>query len=157
MDQNEYPGANAAVGGIYPKDKTWGIVIIVLSALGICLGLAAGAGGALLGAGGASAAMAGAGATADGRTAAAGLGAAGGLLAIIGFLIAAVSVAQLIGGVGIMKSARWGFMVTGGFAALSILMNLTRLPTSIIGIAISGVILYYCYSRITGKIGPVPA
>lgn len=153
MDPNEYPRPDAYVGGIYPKDKTWGIVIIVLSALGLCGSLMVGAGGAVLGAAGATGAV---NATADGRAAAAGVGAAGGLLAILGFVLAAFCVAQLVGGIGIMKSARWGFLITGGFAALNILLSLFRLPTSILGILISGVILYYCYSRISGKEGPTP-
>ena len=154
MDQNEYPRPDAIVGGVYPKDKTWGIVIIVLSALGLCGSLLIGAGGAVLGAAGASGALAAR--TADGGAGAATAGAAGGFLAILGFVLAAFCVAQLVGGVGILKSARWGFLVTGGFAALNILFGLIRLPASIIGIAISGIILYYCYTRLTGKQGPVP-
>ncbi len=155
MDQNEYPRPDAVVGGVYPKDKTWGIVIIVLSALGLCGSLMIGAGGAVLGAAGATGALSARGA-ADGGTTAAGVGAAGGFLAILGFVLAAFCLAQLIGGVGILKSARWGFLVTGGFAALNVLLGIFRLPSSIIGMAISGVILYYCYSRLSGKMGPVP-
>lgn len=153
MDQNEHPRANEVVG-VYSYDKVWGIVIIVLTGLGACGSLFLGGLGAAVGTVGAGSLATGANGTADGRAAAAAVGAGGGLLAMIGFIMAAVFVAQLVGGIGILKSLRWGFLVTGGFAALGVLLSLVHL--NIIGIILHGGFLAYCAMRLTGKLGAAP-
>lgn len=156
MDSNEYPRPDYSPG-FYPKDKTWGIVIIVLSSLGICCGLAAAGLGGALGIAGAGVAASGAASGAsDAREAATGLGIGGGVLAMIGFVVMASSAVQIAGGIGIMKSRRWGFLLTGVLSGISILLNLGQLPHGLVGMAINGIIAYYCWSRLSGREGPTP-
>ena len=153
MDQNEYPRPDAnVIGGVYAKDKNWGIAIVVFSILGIlCGGLATLGGGAMTAFGAAGAA------TATGRQSGAGsVAASGGLVMMIGIATALLSIVRLVGGLGVMKGTRMGFLITAGVSALLILFNLGSLPSGIISIVISGIILYYCYSRLSGKEGPTP-
>ena len=152
MDQNEYPRPELGPGA-YPKDKTWGIAIIILSSLGICCGLSvAGLGGVL----GFFGVLAG-GASNDGN-AKLGLGLGGGLLAFVGFAILAVSAIQVAGGFGVMASRRWGFSLTLVLSALSIILHLPGVVhgTGVMGVAINAVIAWYCWSRLSGKDGPTP-
>ncbi|GEM_PF-5303258 len=80
-------------------------------------------------------------------------------VAVVGVLIAAASVLQIVGGAGIMKGRRWGFVLTAVFAAFSILFHLQGVlhGTGLVGIAVHGVIVYYCWARLSGKKGPAPA
>jgi hypothetical protein len=136
----------------HPADKPLGIVIIILSALGACGGLAlAGLGGFMGAAGGAAATQEG---SASGAAAA---GAIGGMTAIIGLVLVAVSVLNIVGGVGVMKSARWGFMLTGILSAISALLNLVNFDVKgILGLAIAAGVAVFCFMRLAGKLGPTP-
>ncbi len=154
MAPNNYPRP-PYVSGPYHQDKTWGIVIIVLSSLCACGGLILGALGGVVGAIGAGAAASGT-HTRDGQATAAMIGAGGGILAIVGFAIAFFQIVQIVGGVGVMKSQRWGFVLTTVFAALSALSSLANLPHGLFGLALNSVILWYCISRLSGKMGPAP-
>ena len=157
MDQNEYPRPDYTSSGPYAKDKSWGIAIIVFSILGICLGGLAVAGGGLMSAvgatGAATAGAAGAG-RASGDSAAVGLG--GGLVMLLGGGLLLLSIVRLVGGIGVLRGQKWGFLISAVVSGLLILMNLASLPSGIISIVISGIILYYCYSRLSGKEGPTP-
>lgn len=143
---------------LYAKDKTWGIVVMALSAFGICCGLGVAGLGGLFGVLGVGAVggNAGPGGANPGEVAAvAGLS---GLVAIVGLLFMLASAVQVAGGYGIMKSRRWGFTLTLVFALISILLNVPQVlhGTGIVGAAINGVIAYYCWTRLTGKDGPAP-
>ena len=150
MDQNEYPRPPYA-GGAYAKDKAWGIAIAILSSLGICCGLGIAGFGGMLG-------IASVGVAASDHSTAAGLGIGGGILAFVGFAILAVSAIQVAGGFGVMGSRRWGFTLTLALSAVSILLHLPGVVhgTGILGVAINGVIAWYCWSRLSGKDGPTP-
>lgn len=152
MDQNEYPRPDYTPSGPYAKDRTWGIVIIVLSSLLMCCGLGMAGLGGLLGVAGAGAAASGSGS----RDAAAGLGVGGGIVALIGFAMMASSALQIAGGIGILNSRRWGFILTGALSVISILLGIARLPQGIVGIVINAIIVYYCWARLSGKEGPTP-
>lgn len=157
MDQNEYPRPQYAAGP-YPKDKSWGIAIIVFSVLGICLGGLATAGGGIMSAAGVTGAAAGAanGAGREANEAATAATVGGGAIMAIGIGLVLLSIVRLVGGIGILKGQKWGFLVTAVVSGLLILLNLASLPSGIISIVISGIILYYCVQRITGKEGPTP-
>ncbi len=150
MRQYPRPGFSA---GHYSKDKGWGIAMIVSSVLGICIGAFTMGLGTLIGGAGAATASSGAGGAADAQIAFAGIG---GMVALVGFAIAACSAVQIAGGVGVMQGRRWGFVLTAVLSAISLLLNVPNLPAGLVGVAVSGVFLYYCYVRLSGKEGPAP-
>ncbi len=123
----------------HPADLPIGIVIIVFSGLAILGSIA------LIGLGGAVG-VAGAGTTAT---------AVGGSVALIGMILLAVSVINIIGAVGIIKGARWGFMITGIMSAISVVLDIFHL--NILGILISGAVAVYCFLRLSGQLGGKPA
>ena len=69
----------------------------------------------------------------------------------------ASSAVQIAGSVGVMKSRRWGFVLTAVLAGISILLNVPQVlyGVGIVGM-INGFIAYYCGSRLSGKEGPTP-
>jgi hypothetical protein len=156
MDNSNYPRADQLPSGPYPPDKTWGIVIVVLSSLGVCAGGCMLAGGGMLGAmgGAAAATTAGAGTTTNAMPSAAVAAGMGGLMMVLGVLTLILSGLQIFAGTQIMKSKRIGFLIAGGCAALNLLVSLGSVPRGLISTAISGVIIYYCVMRVTGKQGP---
>ena len=99
-----------------PVDKILGIVLLVYFIFGACCGGAFLGGGSILaGIGANQARVAG---TADSAIP---LAAAGGLLMLLGILIIGAYFLNLAGAVGVMKSRRWGFILTAiltGFTAL---------------------------------------
>ena len=143
--------------GAYPKDKPWGIAVAVLSATGFCCGLGIAGVASVFGMIGAGtlAGDAGQGRPDPGAAAALGIG---GLVAIIGVVLALSSAVQIAGGFGIMRSRRWGFNVTLAFSILSLVLHLSHVAsgTGLVGLAINGVIVWYCWSRLSGKEGPTP-
>ncbi len=150
MDNNNF----TPPAGPYPPDKTWGIVIVVLSCLGICGGGCILAGGGILGALGGAAAAGGA-ATADhGAVPAAAVAATGGLIMALGVVTLILSILQLYAGTLIMKSRKLGFMIAGGCAGLNLLVSLASFPRGLLGTLVSAVVLYYCVMRLTNKQGP---
>ena len=144
--------------GAYPKDKPWGIAVAVLSASGLCCGLGIAGAGSLFGlvGAGALAGDAGRGHADPGATAA--VVGISGLVVVIGIVLALCSAAQVAGGFGIMGSRRWGFNVTLAFSILSLVLHLSHVAsgTGILGLAINGVIVWYCWSRLSGREGPTP-
>lgn len=152
MENGNYPRQDYVPSGPYPGDKTWGIVIIVLAAIGVCFGAIVTLGGAALGTvGAASAANANAPA---GSSAAAGL--AGGFIAMMGIALIALCALEIVAGVGIMNSKRWAFILVAVVSALNILASLANLKTGILSIVVSGIFLWYSYQRLSGKVGPPP-
>lgn len=158
MDPSHSPRLDYGPVSPYAKDKTWGIVVVALSVLGICCGLGIAGAGSLFGAFGASTVAGDAvrnGADAGAQMAFLGFG---GLLAILGLGLVVCSGLQVAGGFGIMASRRWGFNLTLAFSAISILFHLPGVlhGTGIVGVAVNGVIAWYCWSRLSGKDGPPP-
>ena len=153
---------NASGGSpINPNDKAWGIGIILTSILGVCCGLGlAGLGGAVgaLGAGAITRGATPGSSPSDDLAAGAGFGLVAGIMAFIGIAIFVCSAIQVAGGIGVMKSQRWGFTLTLVLSAISILLNLGHAlqGTGVIGILISGAIAYYCWARLAGKMGAPP-
>lgn len=146
-------------GGPYQHDKVIGILVMVFN---ICCGVTGGLAlmglGAALGMAGAGAATAGGAEGAEGAAVAA---AGGGMAAIIGGVIVALSLAGAAIGYGIMQSLRWGFsigmIVFGLNAALNLFSVVTGNFTALVGLAISGLLTYYCWGRLNGKIGSPPS
>jgi len=118
------------------------------------MGLLLAGGGAILGMAGAS------GAAAGGTGDAAAVAGAGGIVAVIGVIILILSIAAAACGFGIMNSKRWGFSVGMFLFAANTLLNIASVfmgsVQSIIGAAISGLLTYYCWARLNGKIGTPP-
>ena len=143
---------------LYPKDKPWGITVAALSATGLCCGLGIAGAGSLFGvvSAGALAGEAGRGRPDAGATAA--VVGISGFVVVIGIVLALCSAAQIAGGFGMMGSRRWGFNVTLAFSILSLVLHLSHVAsgTGLLGIAINGVIVWYCWSRLSGKEGPTP-
>lgn len=152
MDPHPYPPPAASV---YAKDQTWGIVVMVLSSLGLCLGAFTLLLGGAIGLFGVAATTGHAGH--EDRGMALAFGGAGAIVAVVGVLIALSSILQVAGGVGIMRSRRWGFVLTGALAIVSFLLGLASLPHGVVHLAINAVIGWYCWARLSGKEGPVPA
>ncbi|RYG26836.1 hypothetical protein EON82_01735 [bacterium] len=153
MNPNGYPRPNYTPSGAYDKDRGWGMAVIACAILGVFCGLLMGLGGAALGVFGAAAA------TSGGREATEGgaiLGLGGGLIALVGFAIMACSAVQVAGGVGIMQSKKWGFVMTAVLSIISLILNVPALPAGIPGVLISAVFLWYCWTRLSGKDGPTP-
>jgi hypothetical protein len=123
----------------HPADLPIGIIIIVFSGLAVLGSLA------LIGLGGATT-------VAGGGTA---VSAVGGGVAIIGMILLAVSVINIIGAVGILKGARWGFMITGIMSAISVILDIVHLQ--IVGLIIAGACAAYCFMRLTGQLGGKPS
>ncbi len=155
MDSNPYASPDFAPG-FYPKDKTWGLIVMVLSSLGLCLGSVTLLIGGAIGVFGSAAVTRGGSSDSDSQNAALATGGIGALIAVIGIAIALSSLIQVAGGFGIMRSRRWGFVLTGVLAGISLLLGLASLPHGIIHIAINAVIGWYCWSRLSGKDGPAP-
>ncbi|MGV3617214.1 MAG: hypothetical protein ACO1SV_17950 [Fimbriimonas sp.] len=139
-----------------PIDKIVGIILAVLSGCGVLCG-----GGILLGMGVAFGSLAGSyggamkGADAPPPAVGAGALALGGLFAFAFFVIFSCYVLNIVGAIGVMKSRRWGFMLTAiltgisSFAALSgATLYLDILPTLAVCI--------YCVLRLTGNLGTAP-
>jgi len=128
----------------FPADKGVGITIIVLSSCGL---LAAGI--IILGGG----AMASMGGSLNGRNAqelsTGGLG-----VAAVGGILLVTTLISMAAGIGVMKSAKWGFILGAVIYGLSLLGNLVRV--NIIGLVIAGSLFTYCVLRLTGKQGPKP-
>lgn len=157
---SNYHRPDMPVGGPHPADKGIGIAVMVYN---LCCGVGSGlimvTGGALLGAlgAGAAASSGGSGATPD----AAAVGALGGAVALIGVVFIVVSVAGIASGFGIMNSKRWGFTLCLVLSVISTIIGLISLfggsVQSIISVAVSGLLAYYCWARLGGKIGSPPA
>lgn len=145
-------------GDPHPADKPIGIVIMVLSVC--CLG-----GGIALAAGiGAMGAMAG-GAAAQGGQGSQDAAVAAGMMglgaAVLGVVTAVFGALGIATGYGIMKSAKWGFILGSVVYGLNTLLNVLSIASqgaqSIIGLAISGALFAFCFMRLTGKLGAPPA
>jgi hypothetical protein len=126
-------------------DKIVGIVLIAYSMCGVlCGGLIAG-GGSLLAAVGVSQA----------RTAseAAPLGIMGGLVAIFGFILLAAYVLNIAGAIGVMKSQRWGFVLTAILTGITALCSLSG-STGFTNTLPDAAACIYCILRLNGTWGP---
>jgi hypothetical protein len=135
----------------FSGDLIVGIILIVLNAIGVCLGgIAAAAGGVL--AGGAK----GLGEIKDpntGRVISTGdAQAAGGLVLVAGIIILILSIVAIVGSVGIIKSARWGLMLTFVLGILGMILSVVSF--NIIGIVIGLFEAVYCGLRLFGNVGP---
>lgn len=156
MDPSGYPRLDNTPSGPYPKDSGMGIAVIVCAILGVFCGLAVGLGGTLFGLFGAAAAST-SGRESEGMAAFFGLG--GSLIAIFGFGIMACSAVQVAGGVGIMRSRRWGFVLTAVLSVVSLLLSLPAIPSGgvgVLGVIQSAVFLWYSWMRLSGREGPTP-
>jgi hypothetical protein len=130
-------------------DKIVGIVLAAYSMCGVlCGGLIVG-GGSLLAAVGVSQAR-----TASAETSApAAIG--GGVLIAVGAVILAAYVLNIAGAIGVMKSQRWGFILTAiltGITALCSLSGSTGFTNTLPDVAAC----IYCILRLNGTWGPKP-
>ncbi len=126
----------------HPADMPIAIIIIIFGGLGALLMLFTG----LLG-GAVSAAGAGAGSGV--------VAGAGGLIMLYSILGLVCSVGSIIGAVGMLKAARWGFMVVGAFGLIGAIIGL--LHFNIISVVVGVAQAIYCGMRITGQLGGKPS
>jgi hypothetical protein len=75
--------------------------------------------------------------------------------ALLGGLVIVMGAVNFIVGLGIMKSAKWGFLFGSIWNGLGTVLNLVSI--NILGLLISGGLLAYCVLRLTGQVGPKPA
>jgi hypothetical protein len=136
-------------GTKYQPDLIVGILIIAFSACGACAGLGLAGLGGVLGAVGVTQITRGAGPNAE-ATAIAG---ASGLVAVIGMAIAILSLANIAGGVGVLKSKRWGFMLTAVLSGIGFLLSLSG-SDGFLGSIPNLAAAIYCGLRHAGKLGP---
>lgn len=136
----------------FVADKVIGILIMVLSVCGVIGGVMVMAGMGMLAAATSQAAQQG-GQDAAGAAAAAGMFGMTG--AILGFAIIAMCVVSIAVGFGIMKSAKWGFVLGSIWNGIGTVLNLVSF--NVLGLLISGAILTYCILRMSGNVGPKPA
>jgi hypothetical protein len=135
-----YPRPDAP--GEFLADKVIGIILIVLSVLGVLCGIFIAAGASFLGVGALSAGKE----EAIAGSALAGLGAAMGFITIIW---SAVGIAI---GYGIMKGLRWGFLVGAILSGISVVFALVGF--NVLGFLINGALCAYCVLRLMGRVGP---
>lgn len=129
------------MGTTHPADMPIAIIIIIFGGLGALLMLFTG----LLG-GAVSAAGAGSGSGV--------VAGAGGLIMLYSIIGLVCSVGSIIGAVGMLKAARWGFMIVGAFGLIGAIIGLLHFnPISLIVGAAQAV---YCGMRITGQLGGKP-
>lgn len=131
------------VPGEFLADKVIGIILMILSALGVVGGICTAAGMSMIGLG---AAVSG-----GGEEAVAG-GALAGLGAVLGLIVIAWSAVGIVTGYGIMKSLRWGFLVGAILSAISVVFALVGF--NILGFLINGALFVYCLLRLMGRLGP---
>jgi hypothetical protein len=135
-----YPRPDAP--GEFLADKVIGIILIVLSVLGVLGGICIAAGMSLAGLGAMGA---------GGEEAIAG-GALAGLGAAVGFMVIIWSAVGIVIGYGIMKGLRWGFLVGAILSAISVVFSLVGF--NILGLLINGALCAYCILRLMGRVGP---
>ncbi len=132
-----------------PVDKIVGIILAVLSLCGVLCGGLIAAGSGMLGAFGISQArQAGAQDTAP-------IAFISGAGLLVGLSIATLYLLNVAGAIGVMKSARWGFILTAimsGLAALASLGGQTLWLDSLPNLAAC----VYCILRLNGTLGPKP-
>lgn len=141
---SQNPYANAAMANPYgqmanhPADLPIGILIIVVYGLAALAGLLGFLGGAAVGAG-ASASV-------------------GGFVMIVSIVLLLVSVLMIAGGAGIIKGARWGFMVCGVMATIGVVLGLFSFAgaMSVVRLLIGVALAIYCFMRLSGQLGPRP-
>lgn len=142
----------------FTMDLVMGIILIILASLGACLGgLAIVGGGFLAGAGSATKGLTDAqGNTITGTTAQA----AGGMVMVFGIILLIICVAEIVGGVWIIKSLKKGFMLILIMGAIGLLVNIISGASSghfdIVGMILGLVFPGYSAARLFGKFGPDP-
>lgn len=134
-------------------DLAVGIIIIVLNAIAACIGGLAIAGGGFLASQSDKLNIR------DPNTGQAISGAAaqtaGGVAIIFGIIMLLLSAVAIVGAVGVIKSARWGLMLTFVLGILGILFSVV--PFNPIGLVICLFEAVYCGLRLFGNVGPRPA
>lgn len=128
-------------------DKTVGIIIMVLSALGLCCGIAGAVGVGALSALGASAAAA-----SGSRSDAAALGAVGAMAGVTLVFSIILSAASAYVGYLIMNSKPTGFKIGFILGIIGAVYNLLNFPVGLLGVIFNGALAYYCWGRQNGKI-----
>lgn len=134
-----YPRPDAP--GEFLADKVIGIILIVLSVLGVLCGIFIAAGASFLGVGALSAGK---------EEAIAGSALAG--LAAMGFITIIWSAVGIAIGYGIMKGLRWGFLV--GMIRWGISVFFAVLGFNVLGFLIDSALCAYCFLRLMGRLGP---
>jgi hypothetical protein len=137
----------------FVADKILGIFIIIGA---VCCGLVGLAAAGIIGlAGGfAGQAMTEGGATAQEAAAATALFGLGGVAVAV--IVMVISATNLAVGIGILKSARWGFLLGAIVNGIWFLMQLPSLGENIFSAMFSLGVVVYCVLRITGNLGPRP-
>lgn len=127
--------------GTHPADLPIGIIIIILYGLIAIISLLGFLGGAAVGGSGTV-----------------GAGVAGGSLMILSLILLIVSGLMVTGGAGIIKGARWGFMICGIMAVLSIIVGFFGFngTIAVVRLLIAAALATYCFLRLGGQIGPRP-
>jgi hypothetical protein len=130
-----------------------GIILIVLNAIGACIGgLAVMAGGFIAGAGSSLQGMKDAsGKEVSQQT----LQTAGGIALIFGIVWLIACALSIIGAVGILKGLRWGFMLVFVMGIIGVLGSFVPFNPISLVFGLAGAI--YCGLRLFGNVGPKPA
>ncbi|MCH8275881.1 MAG: hypothetical protein IH851_13960 [Armatimonadetes bacterium] len=147
--QSPYPRPQPQ-GVPFAADKVIGIIIMVLAACGVILGIMLTAGGGLFSEAFEQAAAQ-EGATAE-EAAVAGMMGIG--VALAGVLIIVMSGVSIAIGWGVMKSARWAFILGAVWYGIGALLNLVTLNPVVV---IPAALVVYCILRLNGTWGPKPA
>lgn len=80
---------------------------------------------------------------------------AGGVAIIFGIIMLLVGVVAIIGAVGVIKSVRWGLMLTFVLGIIAVLLSVV--PFNPIGLVIGLFEAIYCGLRLFGNVGPKAA
>jgi hypothetical protein len=141
-------------GQKFVADLVIGIIIIVFAVCAFLAGIA------VLGIGGLAATgglTAGAGSDQATKEAAAAVTTAGGVAAIWGVLLMAASVGAIAGAIGMIKGAKWGFMLIIIIEVINVVSGfMVSGMTNIFNLAVPAALVIYCVLRLGGQLGPKP-
>ena len=135
----------------FGADLAVGIIIIVLNAIGACLGGLVVLGGGFLASGAANNMK-----DAQGNPIVTGnvTQAAGGMVLIVGIVLLIASIVAIVGGVGIIKGVKWGLTLTFALGVIGVILSIIQFNP--IGLVIGLFEAVYCGVRLFGNVGPRP-
>ena len=78
------------------------------------------------------------------------------VISIVGFAVIGFYLLGFIGGLGIAAGRKWAFDLVLVIGIIRMILHIGNLPHGIVFMAIDGLCVYYCYQRLSGKLGPRP-